>query len=62
MNHVNNRGKQRISYIFIYYRGRLEKVVGIFHDTGTYLHKKFSFKEQICLLGLLPLGLNNKNP
>jgi hypothetical protein len=36
--------EQRISYIFIYYRGRLEKVDGIFHDTGTYLQQKVYFQ------------------
>jgi hypothetical protein len=42
--------EQHISYIFIYYRGCLEKGVAIFMPLEPIYNKNFYFNDQICLL------------
>ncbi len=40
--------EQRVSYIFIYYKGHLSNGVVIFNAAGINLQKNFCFNEQKC--------------
>jgi hypothetical protein len=52
--------EQRVSYIFIFYKGTSKKVLQFFVQMEPIYNKNFCFNEQKSFLWALPKGLNNK--